>query len=87
MIESQIEKALSRHVWLKWGMIIIDHTEALTVIDVNTAKYTGKKIWKNDSSNNIEAAHEIAKQLRLRNIGGIIIIDFIDMKKNLIKKN
>ena len=52
LLETQIERALSRHIWLKsGGMIIIDHTEALTVIDVNTAKYTGKKIWKNHSSN------------------------------------
>jgi len=88
LIESQIEKALSRHVWLKsGGMIIIDHTEALTVIDVNTAKYTGKKdMEKTILQTNIEAAHEIAKQLRLRNIGGIIIIDFIDMKEESHKE-
>ncbi|NLK21519.1 MAG: Rne/Rng family ribonuclease [Epulopiscium sp.] len=82
MIESQIEKALNRHVWLKsGGMIIIDTTEAMTVIDVNTAKYVGKKdMEKTILKTNIEASIEIAKQLRLRNIGGIIIIDYIDMK-------
>ncbi|WP_058485225.1 Rne/Rng family ribonuclease [Defluviitalea phaphyphila] len=87
-LESQIEKALSKHVWLKsGGMIIIEHTEALTVIDVNTAKYVGKKdIEKTILNTNIEAAKEIAKQLRLRNIGGIIIIDFIDMKSKENKK-
>lgn len=87
LIESQIEKALTRHVWLKsGGMIIIDHTEALTVIDVNTAKYTGKKDMEETVlKTNIEASYEIAKQLRLRNIGGIIIIDFIDMKDNADK--
>lgn len=83
LIESQIEKALQRHIWLKsGGMIVIDHTEALTVIDVNTAKYVGKKnIEKTILKTNIEAAEEIAKQIRIRNIGGIIIIDFIDMQE------
>lgn len=82
LVESQIEKALQRHIWLKsGGMIIIDHTEALTVIDVNTAKFVGKKnMEKTILKTNIEAAEEIARQIRLRNIGGIIIIDFIDMK-------
>ena len=82
LIESQIEKALQRHIWLKsGGMIIIDHTEALTVIDVNTAKFVGNKnMEKTILKTNIEAAEEIARQIRIRNIGGIIIIDFIDMK-------
>lgn len=88
LLETQIERALSRHIWLKsGGMIIIDHTEALTVIDVNTAKYTGKKdMEKTILQTNIEAAQEIVKQLRLRNIGGIIIIDFIDMKEEAHKE-
>lgn len=88
LIESQIDKALQRHIWLKsGGMIIIDHTEALTVIDVNTAKFVGKKnMEKTILKTNIEAAQEIARQIRLRNIGGIIIIDFIDMKAEEDKK-
>ncbi|OPJ55552.1 Rne/Rng family ribonuclease [Alkalithermobacter paradoxus] len=81
-IQSQIQRALNRKVWLKsGGYIIIDKTEALTVIDVNTGKFTGslgldETIFKT----NCEAAVEIARQLRLRDISGIIIIDFIDMK-------
>ncbi len=80
-INSKIPKALSRKVWLKsGGYIIIDPTEALTVIDVNTGKYTGNTTLEETIVKiNIEAAKEIAKQLRLRDIGGIIIIDFIDM--------
>ncbi|HHX23100.1 MAG TPA: Rne/Rng family ribonuclease [Thermoanaerobacterales bacterium] len=80
-IESEIERALERKVWLKsGGYIVIDHTEALTSIDVNTGKFVGS-IDLEDTvvKTNIEAAREIAKQLRLRDIGGIIIIDFIDM--------
>lgn len=80
-IESKISKALSRKVWIKCGgYLVIDRTEALTVIDVNTGKYTGRKNLENTVlKTNIEAAKEIAKQIRLRDIGGIIIIDFIDM--------
>lgn len=80
-LESKIARALSRKVWLKCGgYLMIDKTEALTVIDVNTGKYTGCSNLENTVLNtNLEAAHEIAKQLRLRDIGGIIIIDFIDM--------
>ena len=80
-IEEKIEKALSKKVWLKCGgYIIIDQTEALTSIDVNTGKYTGCSSLKDTVLlTNIEAAGEIARQLRLRDIGGIIIIDFIDM--------
>lgn len=80
-IEDKIEKALSRKVWLKsGGYIVIDHTEALTSIDVNTGKFTGSYNLKDTVLlTNIEAAREIARQLRLRDIGGIIIIDFIDM--------
>jgi len=80
-IEEEIDKALKRKVWLKsGGYIVIDQTEALTVIDVNTGKYVGKKDLEDTVlRTNLEAAVEIAKQLRLRDIGGIIIIDFIDM--------
>lgn len=80
-IETMINKALERKVWLKsGGYIIIDETEALTSIDVNTGKYVGTiNLEDTVLKTNIEATKEIAKQLRLRNIGGIIIIDFIDM--------
>ena len=81
-IETQIEKALNRKVWLKsGGFLVIEETEACVVIDINTGKLTGKKN-KNDVilKNNMEAVTEISKQLRLRNLSGIIIIDFIDMK-------
>lgn len=80
-IESQINKSLNRKVWLKsGGYIVIDSTEALTVIDVNTGKYVGSTDLEDTVLNtNLEAAGEIAKQLRLRDMGGIIIIDFIDM--------
>ena len=80
-IDTQLQKALQRKVWLKCGgYLIIDQTEALTVVDVNTGKYVGKNnLEETVVLANIEAAKEIARQLRLRNIGGIIIIDFIDM--------
>jgi len=80
-LNTKISGALSRKVWLKCGgYLIIDRTEALTVIDVNTGKYTGKDNLENTVlKTNIDAAGEIARQLRLRDIGGIIIIDFIDM--------
>ncbi len=80
-INSQINKSLNRRVWLKsGGYLIIDTTEALTVIDVNTGKYVGSTDLEDTVLNtNLEAAVEIAKQLRLRDISGIIIIDFIDM--------
>jgi ribonuclease G len=82
-IEIEISKALGRRVWLKsGGYIVIEHTEALTVIDVNTGRYVGKRdLEETILKTNLEAAKEIAYQLRLRNIGGIIIIDFIDMEK------
>ncbi len=75
---------LSRNIKLKsGGSIVIDTTEALTAIDVNTHKYVGTSSLADTVFNtNVEAAKEIAKQLRLRNIGGIIIIDFIDMKRD-----
>lgn len=83
-VEHEIDKALRRQVWLKsGGYLVIDHTEAMTVIDVNTGKFTGKsaqQLEETVTQTNLEAAREIARQLRLRDIGGIIIIDFIDMK-------
>ena len=82
-LKNQIEKLGSRKIWLKCGgFITIDKTEALTAIDVNTGKYTGnKELEKTVYKVNEEATIEIAKQLRLRDIGGIIIIDYIDMKE------
>ena len=81
-LEKQIEKIQNRKIWLKCGgFITIDKTEALTAIDVNTGKYTGtKNLEQTIYKVNEEATIEIAKQLRLRDIGGIIIIDYIDMK-------
>ena len=80
-IKKQVEKIQDRKIWLKCGgFITIDKTEALTAIDVNTGKYTGKKnLEETIYKVNEEATHEIAKQVRLRDIGGIIIIDYIDM--------
>lgn len=80
-VEKEIEKALNRKVWLKCGgYIVIDQTEALTSIDVNTGKYVGcLNLEDTVLKTNLEAAKEIARQLRIRDIGGIIIIDFIDM--------
>ena len=81
-IHEQVHKALDRKVWLpSGGSLIIEHTEALTVIDVNTGKNVGtSNLEETVFHNNLEAADEIAKQLRLRDIGGIIVIDFIDME-------
>ncbi len=81
-IDKQIQKFQNRKIWLKCGgFITIDKTEALTAIDVNTGKYTGNKnLQQTIIKVNKEATIEIAKQLRLRDIGGIIIIDYIDMK-------
>ncbi len=80
-IEIEMSRALGKKVWLKsGGYIVIEGTEALTAIDVNTGKYTGKRnLEETILKTNLEAAKEIAYQLRLRNIGGLIIIDFIDM--------
>ena len=81
-IDEQITKALDRKVWLpSGGYLILDRTEAMTVIDVNTGKYTGSggNLEETVTRNNLEAAEEIIRQLRLRDIGGIIVIDFIDM--------
>ena len=81
-VHEQLRKALDRKVWLpSGGSLIIEHTEALTVIDVNTGKNVGKSnLEETVFHNNLEAAEEIARQLRLRDIGGIIVIDFIDME-------
>jgi len=80
-LEEKVDKSFARKVWLKsGGYLIIDHTEALTAIDVNTGKYVGERdLQKTLVKTNLEAAQEIAHQVRLRDIGGIIIIDFIDM--------
>ena len=87
-IQNQIQNCLDKKVWLKsGGYLIIEKTEALTVIDVNTGRFTGNiKLSETIFKTNIEAAIEIARQLRLRDIGGIIIIDFIDMKNQHYKK-
>lgn len=81
-IEDEIEKALDRRVWLdSGGYLVIDHSEALTAIDVNTGRFIGStNLADTVLKTNLEAAGEIARQLRLRDIGGIIIIDFIDME-------
>lgn len=88
-IEHQVEKMQKRKVWLKCGgFITIDKTEALTAIDVNTGKFTGNKdLEQTIFIVNKEATLEIAKQIRLRDIGGIIIIDYIDMKNENNKKS
>src|SRR5207247_3590545 len=80
-IEKDIEKALRRRVWLKsGGYIVIDHTEALVAIDVNTGRFVGKSDpAATILTTNLEAVQEIVRQLRLRNLGGLVIIDFIDM--------
>ncbi len=81
-VSEQIEKALDRKVWLpSGGSLVIDRTEAMTVIDVNTGKFVGSggNLEETVTKNNLEAAEEIVRQLRLRDIGGIIVVDFIDM--------
>ncbi|WP_117199465.1 Rne/Rng family ribonuclease, partial [Nocardiopsis sp. TNDT3] len=81
-VDEQINKALERKVWLpSGGSLVIDRTEAMTVVDVNTGKFTGQggNLEETVTKNNLEAAEEIVRQLRLRDIGGIIVIDFIDM--------
>ncbi|GEB94720.1 Rne/Rng family ribonuclease [Microbacterium lacticum] len=81
-VSEQIEKALDRKVWLpSGGSLVIDRTEAMTVVDVNTGKFvgTGGNLEETVTKNNLEAAEEIVRQLRLRDIGGIIVVDFIDM--------
>lgn len=79
-VQSQLDKALNNKVWLKsGGFIIIDEVEACNVIDVNSGKFIGKNQRQTALKTNLEAAREIAKQIRLRNLSGMIIIDFIDM--------
>lgn len=92
-LESKIDKTVQRKIWLKSGAyLVIDEAEALTAIDVNTGKYIGEfDLQETIFNTNLEAAKEIARQLRLRDIGGIIIIDFIDMeevenRKKLLEK-
>lgn len=87
-LESALEKALDKTVWLKsGGYLVIEPTEAMVVIDVNTGKYEGKKKLEETIRNiNFEAAEEIARQLRLRNLSGIIMVDFIDMVKENDRK-
>ncbi|MCX7445591.1 translation initiation factor IF-2 N-terminal domain-containing protein [Corynebacterium sp. P7003] len=81
-IDEQLQKALSRKVWLpSGGSLVIDRTEAMTVIDVNTGKFTGSggNLEETVTRNNLEAAEEIVRQMRLRDMGGMIVVDFIDM--------
>jgi ribonuclease G len=84
-IEAELKRALEKKVWLKsGGYLIVDQGEALTAIDVNTGKFVGKRsssLEETITKNNLEACKEVADQLRLRNIGGIIVVDFIDMDK------
>ncbi|MGH7830805.1 MAG: Rne/Rng family ribonuclease, partial [Candidatus Binatia bacterium] len=87
-VEEKIHKALERKVWLRsGGYITIERTEALTAVDVNTGRFVGKRNQEETVlKTNLEAAQEIVRQLRLRNIGGIIILDFIDMEKAANRK-
>jgi ribonuclease G len=87
-IENEIEKMLESKIWLrKGGYIVIEHAEALVAIDVNTGRFTGKKSQENTIfETNMIAAREIARQLRLRDIGGIIVVDFIDMEREENRK-
>jgi ribonuclease E len=81
-VDEQLAKALERKVWLpSGGSLVIDKTEAMTVVDVNTGKFTGQggNLEETVTRNNLEAAEEIVRQLRLRDVGGIVVIDFIDM--------
>ncbi|MCI4675220.1 Rne/Rng family ribonuclease [Mycolicibacterium litorale] len=81
-VDEQLAKAMDRKVWLpSGGTLVIDRTEAMTVVDVNTGKFTGAggNLEQTVTKNNLEAAEEIVRQLRLRDIGGIVVIDFIDM--------
>ena len=82
-VDAQLDKAMGKYVWLKsGGSLVIEETEAMTVIDVNTARFTGKKNLEETLLKlNCEAAEEIVRQLRLRDISGIVIVDFIDMAK------
>ncbi|UCD38190.1 MAG: Rne/Rng family ribonuclease [Fidelibacterota bacterium] len=87
-IEGQIDKTLQRKVWLKsGGYIVLEHTEAMLVVDVNSGRFIGKSDHEQNSLKiNLEAAREVARQLRLRDVGGLIIIDFIDMQEEANKR-
>ncbi len=87
-VEEKIQKALERRVWLRsGGSIVIERTEALTAVDVNTGRFVGKRNQEETIfRTNMDAVHEVVRQLRLRNVGGIIIIDFIDMEKEANRK-
>lgn len=87
-IDEQIQKALKAKVWLKSGAhLVIEHTEAMVVIDVNSGRFIGKKAHEQNSLKiNLEASREIARQLRLRDIGGLIVIDFIDLEEEKNRK-
>ena len=88
-IDAQLEKAMKKVVWLEnGGYLILEETEAFTIIDVNTGKFTGKeKKAETLFQTNLLAAKEVAYQLRLRNIGGIVLVDFINMDNHQHKKN
>ena len=85
-VQSEIDKALRSKVWLKsGGYIVVNHTEALVAIDVNTGRYVGKRTGRLEDTivkTNLEAAKEIVRQVRLRDLGGIIVLDFIDMEEH-----
>ena len=83
-LESVMDQACQKRVWLKsGGYLVIEYTEAMVVIDVNTGKYSGKKnLADTIRMINLEAAAEIGRQMRLRNLSGIIMVDFIDMKED-----
>ncbi len=87
-IDEQIIKTLNKKVWLKsGGHLVIEHTEAMVVIDVNSGRFIGKKDHEQNSLKiNIEASREVARQLRLRDIGGLIVIDFIDLQEEKNRK-
>jgi ribonuclease G len=87
-VEEKIAKALERRVWLRsGGHIVIERTEALTAVDVNTGRFVGKRNQEETIlKTNLEATQELVRQLRLRNVGGLIIIDFIDMEKEANRK-
>ena len=85
-MQAEIDKALRSKVWLKsGGYIVVNHTEALVAIDVNTGRYVGKRTGRLEDTivkTNLEAAKEIVRQIRLRDLGGIIVLDFIDMEEH-----
>jgi ribonuclease G len=87
-IEGQYEKSLKRKVWMKSGAhLVIEHTEAMLVVDVNSGRFIGKKDQEQNSLKiNLESAREVARQLKLRDIGGLIVIDFIDLQKEENRK-